>query len=220
MKSAVLQVHQQEVLVTDRGHRTLAFLTSILDPFVQGYQVSLAGIRDYYYCLMTRISIFMVWFHLSFFIFVFQIFIQIWSNPSFLPILSSYSSFLYSFLSFLPFFLPKLPSLLPYYYFFLYFTCSFISSFFPILILIHPFFRSILPYYCSFLFFHLFFPSSFLHTCSFFHSFLSFLLSVIHSFPFLSFFFLPLRPLEGTVDATSVSNHFHPLKHQNFKRSV
>uniref|UniRef100_A0A3B5MYM8 Glyceronephosphate O-acyltransferase n=1 Tax=Xiphophorus couchianus TaxID=32473 RepID=A0A3B5MYM8_9TELE len=39
VKSAVLQVHQQEVLVTDRGHRTLAFLTSILDPFVQGYQM-------------------------------------------------------------------------------------------------------------------------------------------------------------------------------------
>ncbi|XP_043962101.1 dihydroxyacetone phosphate acyltransferase isoform X4 [Gambusia affinis] len=39
VKSAVLQIHQQEVLVIDRGHRTLAFLTSILDPFVQGYQM-------------------------------------------------------------------------------------------------------------------------------------------------------------------------------------
>ncbi|XP_014894223.1 dihydroxyacetone phosphate acyltransferase isoform X1 [Poecilia latipinna] len=39
VKSAVLQIHQQEVLVTDSGHRTLAFLTSILDPFVQGYQM-------------------------------------------------------------------------------------------------------------------------------------------------------------------------------------
>ncbi|XP_054910198.1 dihydroxyacetone phosphate acyltransferase isoform X2 [Poeciliopsis prolifica] len=39
VKSAVVQIHQQEVLVTERGHQTLAFLTSILDPFVQGYQM-------------------------------------------------------------------------------------------------------------------------------------------------------------------------------------
>uniref|UniRef100_A0A4W6D1M6 Glyceronephosphate O-acyltransferase n=1 Tax=Lates calcarifer TaxID=8187 RepID=A0A4W6D1M6_LATCA len=29
----------QDVLVTERGHRTLVFLTSMLDPFLQGYQV-------------------------------------------------------------------------------------------------------------------------------------------------------------------------------------
>ncbi|KAM4529864.1 dihydroxyacetone phosphate acyltransferase isoform 2-T2 [Fundulus diaphanus] len=39
VKSGALQINQQQVLVTDRGHRTLAFLTSILDPFVQGYQM-------------------------------------------------------------------------------------------------------------------------------------------------------------------------------------
>ncbi|XP_071762948.1 dihydroxyacetone phosphate acyltransferase isoform X1 [Centroberyx gerrardi] len=39
VKTGVLQVSQQEVLVTDRGHKTLAFLTAILDPFLQGYQV-------------------------------------------------------------------------------------------------------------------------------------------------------------------------------------
>ncbi|XP_072217904.1 dihydroxyacetone phosphate acyltransferase [Leuresthes tenuis] len=39
VKSGDLQINQQEILVTERGHRTLAFLTSILDPFLQGYQV-------------------------------------------------------------------------------------------------------------------------------------------------------------------------------------
>lgn len=39
VKTGALQVNQQEVLVTERGHRTLAFLTSVLDPFLQGYQV-------------------------------------------------------------------------------------------------------------------------------------------------------------------------------------
>lgn len=39
VKTGDLQVTQQEVLVTERGHRTLAFLTSMLDPFLQGYQV-------------------------------------------------------------------------------------------------------------------------------------------------------------------------------------
>ncbi|XP_070781879.1 dihydroxyacetone phosphate acyltransferase [Enoplosus armatus] len=38
-KTGALQVAQQEVLVTERGHRTLAFLTSMLDPFLQGYQL-------------------------------------------------------------------------------------------------------------------------------------------------------------------------------------
>uniref|UniRef100_A0A4W6F061 Glyceronephosphate O-acyltransferase n=1 Tax=Lates calcarifer TaxID=8187 RepID=A0A4W6F061_LATCA len=41
VKTGALQVTQQEVLVTERGHRTLVFLTSMLDPFLQGYQVSL-----------------------------------------------------------------------------------------------------------------------------------------------------------------------------------
>lgn len=40
VKCGALQIHQQTILVTDRGQRTLAFLTSILDPFVQGYQVT------------------------------------------------------------------------------------------------------------------------------------------------------------------------------------
>lgn len=39
VKTGALQVTQQEILVTERGHRTLAFLTSMLDPFLQGYQV-------------------------------------------------------------------------------------------------------------------------------------------------------------------------------------
>ncbi|AWP20342.1 putative dihydroxyacetone phosphate acyltransferase [Scophthalmus maximus] len=42
VKTGALQVSQQEVVevvVTERGHRTLAFLTSVLDPFLQGYQV-------------------------------------------------------------------------------------------------------------------------------------------------------------------------------------
>ncbi|XP_038582617.1 dihydroxyacetone phosphate acyltransferase isoform X1 [Micropterus salmoides] len=39
VKTGALQVTQQEILVTEKGHRTLAFLTSMLDPFLQGYQV-------------------------------------------------------------------------------------------------------------------------------------------------------------------------------------
>ncbi|XP_037304643.2 dihydroxyacetone phosphate acyltransferase isoform X2 [Pungitius pungitius] len=39
VKTGALQVTQQEVLVTERGHRTLSFLVSMLDPFLQGYQV-------------------------------------------------------------------------------------------------------------------------------------------------------------------------------------
>ncbi|CAJ1078000.1 dihydroxyacetone phosphate acyltransferase isoform X2 [Xyrichtys novacula] len=39
MKTGALQVTQQEVLVTESGHRTVAFLTNMLDPFLQGYQV-------------------------------------------------------------------------------------------------------------------------------------------------------------------------------------
>uniref|UniRef100_A0A3Q4ML09 Glyceronephosphate O-acyltransferase n=1 Tax=Neolamprologus brichardi TaxID=32507 RepID=A0A3Q4ML09_NEOBR len=39
VKTGALQINQQEVLITERGHRTLAFLTSVLDPFLQGYQV-------------------------------------------------------------------------------------------------------------------------------------------------------------------------------------
>nr|XP_020471021.1 dihydroxyacetone phosphate acyltransferase isoform X1 [Monopterus albus] len=39
MKTGALQASQQELVVTEKGHRTLAFLTSMLDPFLQGYQV-------------------------------------------------------------------------------------------------------------------------------------------------------------------------------------
>ncbi|KAF1376877.1 hypothetical protein PFLUV_G00216040 [Perca fluviatilis] len=39
VKTGALQFTQQEVLVTERGHSTLAFLSSMLDPFLQGYQV-------------------------------------------------------------------------------------------------------------------------------------------------------------------------------------
>ncbi|XP_069028463.1 dihydroxyacetone phosphate acyltransferase isoform X1 [Embiotoca jacksoni] len=39
VKTGAMQINQQEVLVTERGHRTLAFLTGLLDPFLQGYQV-------------------------------------------------------------------------------------------------------------------------------------------------------------------------------------
>ncbi|XP_076011188.1 dihydroxyacetone phosphate acyltransferase isoform X2 [Genypterus blacodes] len=38
-KTRVLHVTEQEVQVTDGGHKTLAFLTRVLDPFLQGYQV-------------------------------------------------------------------------------------------------------------------------------------------------------------------------------------
>ncbi|XP_070843672.1 dihydroxyacetone phosphate acyltransferase [Chaetodon trifascialis] len=39
VKTGALQVTQQELLVTERGHKTVAFLTSMMDPFLQGYQV-------------------------------------------------------------------------------------------------------------------------------------------------------------------------------------
>ncbi|XP_029984220.1 dihydroxyacetone phosphate acyltransferase isoform X2 [Sphaeramia orbicularis] len=39
VKTGVLQITEQEVLSTHRGHRTLAFLTRMMDPFLQGYQV-------------------------------------------------------------------------------------------------------------------------------------------------------------------------------------
>ncbi|XP_068433191.1 dihydroxyacetone phosphate acyltransferase isoform X2 [Clinocottus analis] len=39
VKTGALQVTQQEVVVTEGGRRTLAFLVSMLDPFLQGYQV-------------------------------------------------------------------------------------------------------------------------------------------------------------------------------------
>uniref|UniRef100_A0A3P8SS42 Glyceronephosphate O-acyltransferase n=1 Tax=Amphiprion percula TaxID=161767 RepID=A0A3P8SS42_AMPPE len=39
VKTGVLQINQQEFVVTERGHRTLGFLTRMLDPFLQGYQV-------------------------------------------------------------------------------------------------------------------------------------------------------------------------------------
>lgn len=42
-KTGALQVTQHELLVAERGHRTLTFLTSLLDPFLQGYQVRGSG---------------------------------------------------------------------------------------------------------------------------------------------------------------------------------
>uniref|UniRef100_A0AAQ5YZI3 Phospholipid/glycerol acyltransferase domain-containing protein n=1 Tax=Amphiprion ocellaris TaxID=80972 RepID=A0AAQ5YZI3_AMPOC len=39
VKTGALQINQQEFVVTERGHRTLGFLTRMLDPFLQGYQV-------------------------------------------------------------------------------------------------------------------------------------------------------------------------------------
>uniref|UniRef100_A0A1A8FGN3 Glyceronephosphate O-acyltransferase n=1 Tax=Nothobranchius korthausae TaxID=1143690 RepID=A0A1A8FGN3_9TELE len=39
VKSGALQISQQEILVSGRGHRTLAFLANILDPFLEGYQM-------------------------------------------------------------------------------------------------------------------------------------------------------------------------------------
>ncbi|XP_061900801.1 dihydroxyacetone phosphate acyltransferase [Entelurus aequoreus] len=38
-KTGVLQVAQQEVIVMERGQKTLHFLTGMLEPFLQGYQV-------------------------------------------------------------------------------------------------------------------------------------------------------------------------------------
>ncbi|KAK7907576.1 hypothetical protein WMY93_016188 [Mugilogobius chulae] len=39
VKTGALQMNQQQMEVTHRGHRTIAFLTRLLLPFVQGYQV-------------------------------------------------------------------------------------------------------------------------------------------------------------------------------------
>ncbi|XP_056284815.1 dihydroxyacetone phosphate acyltransferase isoform X2 [Pseudoliparis swirei] len=39
VKTGALQVSQQEVAVTEGGHRTLAFLVAMLEPFLRGYQV-------------------------------------------------------------------------------------------------------------------------------------------------------------------------------------
>ncbi|KAM9840208.1 dihydroxyacetone phosphate acyltransferase [Aulostomus maculatus] len=39
VKTGALQVGQQDVLVTDSGHRTVTFLNRLLDPFLQGYQI-------------------------------------------------------------------------------------------------------------------------------------------------------------------------------------
>lgn len=39
MKTGALQVTQQEVVVTESGQRTVTFLSNMLDPFLQGYQV-------------------------------------------------------------------------------------------------------------------------------------------------------------------------------------
>ncbi|TNN49118.1 Dihydroxyacetone phosphate acyltransferase [Liparis tanakae] len=38
VKTGALQVSQQEVAVTEGGHRTLAFLLAMLEPFLRGYQ--------------------------------------------------------------------------------------------------------------------------------------------------------------------------------------
>lgn len=39
VKTGVLQLNQQEIVVTHRGHRTMSFLSRMLLPFIQGYQV-------------------------------------------------------------------------------------------------------------------------------------------------------------------------------------
>uniref|UniRef100_A0A1A7WZZ6 Glyceronephosphate O-acyltransferase n=3 Tax=Iconisemion striatum TaxID=60296 RepID=A0A1A7WZZ6_9TELE len=39
VKSGALQINQQEILVTERGRRTLTFLANILEPFLEGYQM-------------------------------------------------------------------------------------------------------------------------------------------------------------------------------------
>lgn len=39
LKTGALQVSAHELLVTEKGRRTLHFLSSLLDPFLQGYQV-------------------------------------------------------------------------------------------------------------------------------------------------------------------------------------
>uniref|UniRef100_A0A671QSF1 Dihydroxyacetone phosphate acyltransferase-like n=1 Tax=Sinocyclocheilus anshuiensis TaxID=1608454 RepID=A0A671QSF1_9TELE len=39
MKRGVLQVSEHEIVMSASGHSTLAFLSSVLDPFLQGYQV-------------------------------------------------------------------------------------------------------------------------------------------------------------------------------------
>uniref|UniRef100_A0A8C1E9X6 Glyceronephosphate O-acyltransferase n=1 Tax=Cyprinus carpio carpio TaxID=630221 RepID=A0A8C1E9X6_CYPCA len=40
MKRGVLQVLEHEIVMSASGHSTLAFLSSVLDPFLQGYQVT------------------------------------------------------------------------------------------------------------------------------------------------------------------------------------
>lgn len=42
VKTGVLQLNQQEIVVTHRGHRTMSFLSRMLLPFIQGYQMVLA----------------------------------------------------------------------------------------------------------------------------------------------------------------------------------
>lgn len=39
-KARALDVFSHHVLVPEEGHRTLSFLSSLLDPFLQGYQVT------------------------------------------------------------------------------------------------------------------------------------------------------------------------------------
>ena len=39
VRSGALQASQQQLTATDRGRPTLAFLTAMLEPFLQGYQV-------------------------------------------------------------------------------------------------------------------------------------------------------------------------------------
>ncbi|XP_038129164.1 dihydroxyacetone phosphate acyltransferase isoform X1 [Cyprinodon tularosa] len=57
VKCGALQIHQQTILVTDRGQRTLAFLTSILDPFVQGYQMVCRFLCEATECLTDKLFI-------------------------------------------------------------------------------------------------------------------------------------------------------------------
>lgn len=42
VKTGVLQLNQQEIVVTHTGHRTMGFLSRMLLPFIQGYQVACA----------------------------------------------------------------------------------------------------------------------------------------------------------------------------------
>lgn len=48
MKRGALQVSEHEIVMSASGHSTLTFLSALLEPFLQGYQVNLHLQRTYF----------------------------------------------------------------------------------------------------------------------------------------------------------------------------